>query len=189
MDRRTVRSGLVVGLLFGYGLGGASGYPNNSTQIGNQAYYSSSDLLAGSGSALFIGGALADYLNFGFWFGGGTFQSHDWTLKEGAFGVRAEVFPLYSFAPVLKGLGAFAQFGFGTTTLDVKNPPQGVTYPEAKGTQSFIGVGALWEFTIFHLFGGHAVIGPTLEYDAYYSSPMSAGSGLLGGRFAFYGGM
>jgi hypothetical protein len=184
MDVRTIRSGLVVALNLGWGISGASGYPNNSTEVGNPSYYSSSNLLAGTGSAFFIGGALADYLNFGFWFGGENFRSNNWTSKGAGGGFRVELFPLISLVPSLKGLGAFAQFGLGSATLAAKGD-----YPEAKGFQSFIGLGALYEFTLFHLLGGHGVLGPTLEYDTIYASTISSGAGLLGARFAFYGGM
>jgi hypothetical protein len=185
IDRRSLRSGVVVGLLFGLGISGASGYPNNSSQIGDSSYYSSSDLLAGGGGALFVGGALADYLNFGFWFTEQSYRSSDWRAKGSGFGFRAEAFPLISLSPALRGLGVFAQFGLGQATLDARVG----NYPEAKGSQSIIGIGALYELTLFHALGGHAVLGPTLEYDAIYAAAIQSGAGLLGARLAFYGGM
>ena len=185
MDRRTIRSGLLVTLGLGFGLAGASGYPNNSTEIGNPDFYSSSDLLTGSGTTLYVAGALADYVNFGFVIASQSFRSKDWTERGTGIGFRAEVFPLITLVPALKGVAAFAQFGIGSAKLDARVG----NYPEALGTQSFIGVGALWEFTIFHLLGGHGVVGPTLEYDAIYASSISSGAALLGVRVGFYGGM
>ena len=175
MDRRSFRSGLVVGLLLGWGIAGSSGYPNSQSQIGRPSSYSSSDLMVGSGSGLFIGGAIADYVNFGFVFVSQSFKSSDWTGKSGGGGFRLETFPLVYAVPKLKNLGLFAQFGLGSATLDVNRP----NYPEAKGVQSMLGIGGMYEFPIFHLFGGHGVVGPTLEYDAVYSQPMSSGAGLL----------
>ena len=185
MQKRTARSGLVVALMAGWGISGASGYPNNSNQIGDPEYYSSSDVMAGSGGGLFVGGALADYLNFGIFFVGQSFKSHDWQSRMGGFGFRVETFPLVYAVPTLKNLGAFAQFGIGTEKLDVVAPG----YPEASGVQSFIGVGVMYEWKIFSLFGGHAVAGPTLEYDNVFAQSISSGAGILGGRIAFYGGM
>ncbi len=184
LDARSFRSGLIVSLMAGWGVSGASGYPNNSNQIGDPSYYSSSNVMVGSGGGLFLGAALTDYLNFGIFFDSQSFKSQEWKSRMGGFGIRVETFPLVYAVPTLKDLGAFAQFGIGTAALDVVAPG----YPEASGVQSFIGVGVMYEWTIFHLFGGHAVAGPTLEYDNVYSSSMSSGSGVFGGRIAFYGG-
>jgi hypothetical protein len=185
MDKRTTRSGLVVGVIVGFGVAGASGYPNSSSEIGDPNYYSSSNLMVGSGSALFIGGALADWINFGFWFGSQRFKSHDWQSTGGGGGFRVEAFPLLELYPTLKNLGLEAQFGIGGTSLQAL----GGDYPKANGTESFIGVGGFYEFPIFHALGGHAALGPELEYDNIYSTAIARGSGLLGLRFAFYGGM
>ncbi len=185
VEARTVRSGLVVSLMLGAGIAGSSGYPNNSNQIGDPAYFSSSDVMVGSTGGFFIGGALADYLNFGFFFESQSFKSHSWQSRVSGFGLRVETFPLVYAVPTLKNLGAFADFGIGSAKLDVVAPG----YPEASGVQSFVGLGVMYEWTIFHLFGGHAVAGPTLEYDSVFSQPISSGSGILGGRIAFYGGL
>jgi hypothetical protein len=185
MDARSVRSGLVVGLMLGFGAAQTHGYPNNQSQIGDPAYYSSSDVMAGSSSALFLGGAISDYFNFGFLFLSQSYKSTNWTGKNSGGGFRLETFPLVYAVPKLKNVGLFAQFGIGSSTLDVNKP----NYPEAKGVQSLLGIGAMWEFPIFRLFGGHGVLGPTIEYDAVYSQPLSSGAGVLGVRLAFYGGM
>lgn len=183
-NERTMRSGLVIELMLGWGISTASGYPNNANQIGNSDYYSASNVMAGGGGGLFIGGALADYLTFGFFFLSQSYKSSSWESHESGGGLRLEVFPLVYAVPTLKNLGVFADVGIGGTTLDVRNPG----YPEAHGVQSLIGVGGMYEFSIFHLFGGHGVIGPTLEYDAVFSQSASSGAGVMGGRLAFYGG-
>jgi hypothetical protein len=184
MDKRTLRSGLVVGVIVGFGVAGASGYPNSYSEIGDPNYYSSSNLMVGSGSALFIGGALADWVNFGFWFGSQKFKSHDWQSTGGGGGFRVEMFPLVYAVPALKNLGVEGQFGIGGTSLQAL----GGDYPKASGTESFLGVGGFYEATIFHALGGHGVLGPELEYDNIYSTAIARGSGILGLRFAFYGG-
>jgi len=185
LDKRTLRSGLVLSLMLGWGVSTAAGYPNNSNEIGDPAYYSASNAMVGAGGGLFVGGALTDYLNFGFFFASQSFKSHDWQSRATGFGIRVEAFPLVYAFPSLKNLGAFADFGIGSAKLDVVASG----YPEASGVQSFIGVGVMYEFPIFHLFGGHGVFGPTLEYDTAFSTAISSGAGLLGVRLAFYGGM
>jgi hypothetical protein len=185
IDQRTTRSGLVLELLVGAGVAGASGYPNNSDQIGDPNYYSSSNLLAGTGGMLFVGGAFADYLTFGVWLGRQTFHSRDWRSTGGGGGFRLEVFPLYALVPSLKNLGLEAQFGIGGTSLQAL----GGNYPEASGTQSFVGVGAFYEIPLFRAIGGHGTIGPSFEYDNIFTTSIDRGSSLLGVRLAFYGGM
>jgi hypothetical protein len=187
MDRRSIRSGVVVALLVGAGISGSSGYPNNSSQIGDPNYYSSSDVLAGGGGGLFVGGAFADWINFGFWFTDQRYKSHDWNAHSNGFGFRLELFPFISLPPALvalKGLGAFAQFGIGQAWLDAAHGD----YPQAHGAQSFLGIGAQYEFTLCRMLGGHLTAGPTVEYDNVYASAIQSGAGLVGGRLAFYGG-
>jgi hypothetical protein len=183
-NTRTLRSGLVVSLMLGWGASTSSGYPNNANQIGNEDYYSASNVMVGGGGGLFVGGALADYLTFGFFFLSQSYKSSSWTSRDSGGGIRVEAFPLVYAVPTLKNLGVFANFGIGGTTLDVKTGG----YPEAHGVQSIVGLGGMYEFTIFHLFGGHGVVGPTLEYDAIFSQAASSGAGVLGVRLAFYGG-
>src|SRR5437899_1240774 len=50
------RAGLVLGLMGGFGVAGASGYPNSASKIDDPSYYSSSDLLRGSGGSFFLMG-------------------------------------------------------------------------------------------------------------------------------------
>jgi hypothetical protein len=184
MQVRTLRSGIVIEIMLGYGISTSAGYPNNANQIGDPAFYSASDVMFGSGAGVFVGGALADYLNFGFFAAGRSFKSSSWKSSSSGFGIRVEAFPLVYAIPKLKDLGTFAEFGIGSSTLDVVAPG----YPEAKGVQSFIGIGAFYEWKIFRLFGGHAVAGPMIEYDQVYSQAISSGMGILGARIAFYGG-
>jgi hypothetical protein len=183
INERTLRSGLVVSLAVGLGVSTASGYPNNSNQIGDESYYSASNVMGGSGGALFVGGALSDYLNFGFFLLSESFRSSSWDSKMSGGGLRVEAFPLVYLVPTLKNAGVFADFGIGATTLDVRTPG----YPEAHGVQSIMAIGGMYEFTIFHLFSGHGVFGPTIEYDTVFSQSMTSGAGVLGARLAFYG--
>jgi hypothetical protein len=184
MNTRESRSGIVLGLQFGWGAAGSSGYPNNASKINDPNYYSASDLLGGSGGTFLVMGALADYVNFGIWFGGGTFESKDWKSTGGGAGLRVDLFPLYVLVPKLRDLAVFGQFGLGSTKLEAKAGG----YEPAVGVQSYLGAGVFYEWSLFRMLGGHVSGGPSLEYDAIYSLSAERHSLMVGGRFAFYGG-
>ena len=178
------RSGIVFGLTASFGLAGSSGYPNSASKIDDPNFYSQSDLLTGSGGTFFLMGAIADYVNFGFWLGGATYQSKDWRSTGGGGGLRVELFPLYSLVPKLKDLGILGQFGFGSTKLTAKNGD----YPPAVATQSMIATGAFYDFHLWNMLGGHVAGGPNLEYDAIFSRSAERHGATVGFRIAFYGG-
>jgi len=180
------RSGVVVGTAIGYGLAGASGYPNNATLIGSPDFYSASNLMSGANTTIFVMGALADWVSFGFFLGGGTVQSARWRSGSFEAGFRAEFFPLYRIHPILRDLGISAQLGYASTNLATKLP--GV-YPTSTGSQSFVGAGVFYEFSIVKLLGGHIAGGPALDYDSITAASIERHGAILGGRFAFYGGM
>lgn len=178
------RSGLVVGLSLGGGIGGASGYPNNVTEIGDPAYYSASGLMGGTYSQLWVLGALSDYISFGFWFGHATLHNADWRSTGSGVGFRIEAFPLVSLVPSLHNLAVFANLGVGTGNLTSVAP----NLPEANGTSSFGGIGIFHEWAFAHVLGGHLAAGPALEFDAIWSQPFEQHGLVASGRIAFYGG-
>lgn len=180
----TERAGAVLGLSVGGGVAGASGYPNNAKLIGDPTQYSSSGFMAGSSFELMVMGALTDYLDFGLFGGSATFRNS--TFKSTGFGVgfRVEAFPLVYAVPRLKDLGLFGHFGIGHATLDVRNPG----YPSDDGTQSFLGGGAFYEWSLGKALGGHLALGPSLEYDDIYSRSIDRHGLLATARFVLYGG-
>jgi len=178
------RAGVVIGGSIGAGLAGASGYPNNATRIDDPAYYASSGLLTGTGGSIFVLGALADYVNFGFWFGTQSASSSDWKSRGIAGGFRVEAFPLVSLFPKLADLSLFSHFGVGGATLDATRGQ----YPGADGVQSFLGVGAFYEWCLGKFLGGHFAAGPSIEYDAIFSRSIDRRGMLLGARVVWYGG-
>jgi len=179
-----LRNGIVWGVSLGAGLGTSRGYPNNSQQIGDARYHSSSDWLPGTSQTLHVMGALTDYLNFGFWFAGANFRGHNQHASHVGVGLRVEAFPLIALVPRLQGLGFFSQFGLGAGRLTTRS----AAVPDAVGTQSFIGVGAFYEWSFAHVLGGHFGVGPSLEYDAVWSQPFEQHGLLACARFVFYGG-
>jgi hypothetical protein len=176
------RSGIAVGLSLGAGVGGASGYPNDSEEIHDPTMFSSSGWIPGAGVDIFGMGALTDYLNFGFWFSEDSYRSSGKRANATGIGFRVETFPLVTLYPRLEGLGFFAQFGIGIGKLVTPSRP------DAQGTQSTIGTGVFYEWPLGHLLGGHLGLGPSLEYDALWSVPFEEHGFIASGRVVFYGG-
>jgi hypothetical protein len=179
-----IRKGLAFGLAAGAGPVGASGYPNDLTKIGDPGYYAASGWMLGNGETLFVMGALADYLNVGFWYTHESAENKDWRSIGNGGGLRVEAFPLLDVFPRLAGLGALAQFGLGSGFLESKV----LNTPRDEGTQSFIATGVLYEWSFGHLLGGHLGAGPTLEYHAVWSQAFERHGLLASARFVFYGG-
>ncbi len=179
------RAGLVLGYQAGIGLAGADGYPNDVKLLGDPAYYSKSPLLVGQSHSFFAMGAFTDWLSFGPVVNVATFESSDWKSTGFGIGFRLETFPLlyWKLPDAFRDLGVYAQVGIGKTELRAKGD-----YPDSDGTQSFLGIGAQYEFRLFQMLGGHVAGGPFLEYDATRTDTSQRHFGSLGFRIAFYGG-
>ena len=85
--------------------------------------------------------------------------------------------------PVPKG-GLGPIFGIGSGHLTSTTPG----LPNSQGTQSFLGVGVLHEWSFGHVLGGHLGAGPALEYDAIWSTPFERHGLIASARLVFYGG-
>lgn len=179
------RNGIVVGLSLGVGIGRGSGYPNESSRIGDPSYYWASGWMPGTGESLFVMGAFADYLSFGFFYQSALYRNGDFRSGGGGGGLRLEAFPLAVVYPRLAGLGALAEFGIGSANL---GSTKVVNVPGAGGTQSFGGVGVFYEWPFGHVLGGHFAAGPSFEYDAIWTQPFDRHGLLASVRVAFYGG-
>jgi hypothetical protein len=185
-EHAQVRSGVVVGTAIGYGLAHASGYPNNATLIGSPAYHSTSNVIRGANTSIFVMGALTDYVSFGFWLGGGAVQSSEWRSTQFGAGFRIEAFPLYRIYPKLRDLGVSTRLGLGRATLASKLPGE---HPSAAGSESYLGAGVFYEFALTKLLGGHLAAGPSLDYDVVSAASIDRGGLVLSARAVFYGGM
>lgn len=177
------RNGVVLGFAGGPALAGASGYPNDVKFIGNPDFYSQSALLPGYSLTWFLMGALTDYVSVGPFVNVATFENDTWKSTGAGAGLRAEVFPFVSVCPCVADLALYASVGFGATSLAAKGP-----YPTADATQSFLGLGIHDEFRAGRFLGGHAAIGPYLEYDVIRASNAERHWATLGLRIAWYGG-
>lgn len=176
-----LRRGIVLGFGLGVGLGQGAGYPNNSNDIG-KSHFASSAWMGGSSGSLFVMGALTDYLNAGFWFEQSGFRDRTQTAAQTGIGLRLDAFPAAVVFPRLGGLGVFGEFGLGSAKLQTRGAP------DVGGTQSYIGVGAFYEWAFFHVLGGHFAGGPSLEYGTVFSLPYAQSGLVASGRIAFYGG-
>lgn len=177
------RGGLVVGLSLGAGLGGASGYPNNSQDIGDPDDYSASGWMAGTMTQIYVLGALSDYLSFGFWYGHTQLRNGDWHATGDGGGFRLEMFPLVDLVPWLHGLGVFANLGIGGGTLTSNNP----ALPQAQGVESIGGIGVFHEWGFLYGKLGHFAVGPALEFDAIWSQPFEEHGLVASARLTYYG--
>ncbi len=176
------RAGLVIGLGLGVGMGGAYGYPNKASQIGDSSYYASSGIGAGSTMSLFVLGALSDYFNFGFFFGDGSSKNDAWKTSTFGIGFRIEAFPLYGVAKPLRDLGVAVQLGLGSTKIDALRG----AYPGADGVQSYLGLGAFYEWRIARIFSGHLAGGPSVDYSAALTRSVDRHDLSVGGRLVLY---
>lgn len=177
------RAGVVVGAAVGAGFGAASGYTNSPQKIGDPDYYSSTPLLVGVAHSYFVLGALTDYLSLGPLLSVATFDTPEWRSTGFGVGLRVELFPLVKLAPALADTAAYAQLGLGSTRIAAKGP-----YPDADGTQSFIGLGIHHEIRLTRLLGGHAAAGPFVEYDAIRAESAERHWATIGLRLAWYAG-
>jgi hypothetical protein len=186
MDAKpTRRNGFLIGTSGGFGLSSVVGYPNGARFIDNPDFRSETGAMLASGGQVFIMGALTDYLNFGFFMGGGSAQNEDFKESRAGGGIRADVFPFFYAVPALRDLGFRAAFGVGGTSLEIKRPG---SWPNADGTQSLIGLGVFHETLRLDGLGGHFVFCPTLDYDLITSRSATGHSLGLGARIAWYGG-
>jgi hypothetical protein len=177
------RNGLTLGAAGGIAFAGASGYPNTARFFGNPDFYSQSPLLVGWSSSFFLMGAFNDYVSFGPMFTIAEFESDTWKSTGWGAGFRGEVFPLVKLLPALADAAIYGQAGFGGTELRAKGP-----YPSADGSQSFLGIGLHHEWRLRRLLGGHAALGPYMEYDAIFSQSAERHWLTAGLRVVWYGG-
>jgi|SoiMethySBSTD1v2_1073268.scaffolds.fasta_scaffold08996_9 hypothetical protein len=173
------RSDFLLGTSLGFGVGNGIGYPNVVGQIDNPAYEVDTGVGIGGGGTVWLGGALRDWFSFMIGFHT-TRLSHD-DLKLSASGAvfRIEAFPFFTGGGSLRDLGFAANFGLGTASID-----EGSSERSDGGALSIVGLG------IFHetwRFGG-LNLGPSLEYDHYFSQTLSANAAVVGLRLAFYSG-
>lgn len=177
------RNGVVLGFSHGLSFMGSSGYTNSPRLIGNADYYSSTPLMIGQATSIFLMGAFTDYVSFGPMISWANFENDAWRSTGFGVGFRVEAFPLLRILPALADTSVYSQLGIGSTQLRAKG-----NYPDADGTQSFIGVGVHHEFRLARLTAGHLALGPQVEYDVITAPSIERHWLTVGLRVAWYGG-
>jgi hypothetical protein len=173
------RSGFSAGFAGGLTLGNVQGYPNDVTKIGERQFEVNTGASVNSGGALWIGGALADWLTLGIGAIGGSIAGNGLTASGGSLQFRIETFPLFHQGGDFRDLGVV--FTAGTGGYEVER--DGETVAEGAGT-SVVGGGVFFEPWRFWRFA----TGPEIEYVHHFSRSLSAHMLVLGWRMAFYAG-
>jgi hypothetical protein len=174
------RGGFAMGLSLGLGLGAANGFPNDAKKIGREAFYTESGVGFATASSLWIGGALADWLNFGV--GGGFSRVFaDGVVSDAPLLIfHADFFPLYGLGGAFRDVAAMTEMGLGfpkaidTTTDEVLIEGGGASY---------VFVGAAYE----GLELGPLRMGPYLGVHSMFSESIRRPLGIVGFRATFYG--
>jgi hypothetical protein len=177
-SKPTRRSDFMLGTSGGFGLGRASGYPNEIQKIGNGQYRSNTKLGLGSGGAIWLGVAFNDYLTFGLGMGSLNLSGNDREASAGAFLFHVDVYPLFDLHPSLRDLGVFTHLGTGPLTI------KGGEEDADGGLMAYVEGGLVYERLRLWHFG----IGPSVSLIHMWSDSAQITGALLGGRVAFYSG-
>lgn len=110
------RGGFAMGVVAGGGFGAANGFPNDSKKIGYASAYTESGIGLAFASNLWIGGALADWVTFGFGADFSTIASDGYRSESGMVFFHTDVYPLYPVGGILRDLGVSFDFGTGAAT-------------------------------------------------------------------------
>ncbi len=168
-------------LSFEGGLGSASGYPNDSKLINDKASYGRTGPLPGGGFTLSAGGALAEYLNVGFFFATSAFSKKDsWAVTSGGGGMRIDAFPFtWTHNKWLRSWAFYGLAGLGAVNVKYEKPGSNVA--DLDGTQSFLGIGSFLEVRL----GGFG-IGPEIRFDGVVTRSASRIAMAPGLRLSIY---
>jgi hypothetical protein len=177
-ERAERRSDFTIGASLGFGVGQASGYPNEIDKLDDPDFESDTGFTGGSSSALWLGVAFNDYLTFGIGFGGVGLEGNEREAAGGAFLFHVDVYPLYGRGDVLDDLALTGNFGAGTLTI------KGGDEEADGGLMSLVDLGASWE----HFRFWQMATGPTLSVTHTWSLSARLTAAQLGWRLSFYAG-
>lgn len=172
------RSDFTIGTSAGFGMGRASGYPNEIQKIGDRAYRSNTKLGVGNGGLLWLGVAFNDYLTFGFALGAFSLSGNDRDASASVYGFHIDAYPLAGMGDNLRDLGVFGNFGTGPLTI--KGGPE----QAEGGLMAYVEGGLVYERWRLWRIG----IGPSVSLMHMWSESAQATGALFGARLAFYGG-
>lgn len=173
------RGGFMLGFSPGLGLGTASGFPNEASKVNREEFRANTEVSPASTTSIWFGGALRDWFTFGLGATLGGVEGDQLIASGGAFSVRVEAFPLYSYGGRLRDFGLHTVVGAGAMTVEDK---AGAKVADG-GALSLVGFGAfyepwrLWQFKL----------GPSVEYTQLFSLTLRAHVASVGLRTSFYG--
>jgi len=173
------RGGFVLGLAPAYGLGQASGYPNEADKVNRKEFQANTEFGSAGYNSVWLGGALRDWFTVGLGASFGGVKGNHLSANGTSFVVRVEAFPLYARGGTWRDLGLESEFGAGF--MKVKNEA-GDTVADG-GSLSLVGLGAFYEPWRFWQFR----IGPSLQYSQMFSQTLTAHFVSLGLRASLYG--
>jgi hypothetical protein len=178
----TRRSGVVIGIQAGGGLGMASGYPLDLKKIGRAAYYTQTSVGLNGLAIGWIGYSLKDWLTFGAGAGLDGLVAGD-KLGWGAVGVfRVEAFPLFPLGGVFRELGV--TLDGGAALMEVSHADDIEKNLIDAGVGSYLGGGAFFEGIRFW----RVSTGPGVYASYMWSDSVRHGMVTLDWRVTLYGG-
>jgi hypothetical protein len=181
--RATHRSGFVVGVAAGFGVMAFSGFPNDAREIGLQRYYTETGASLGTMSALWFGGALADWFTFGIGFSTGSMPLLSaQKASSGGLIFHMEAYPLFALGGRYRDLGAMFDAGTGSALVTPKDSEKKLI---DGGSASQIGAGAFYE----GFKGWKIKHGPFVEGSYVWSDSVRRPAVFFGWRAALYTGI
>ena len=131
-----------MGLSLGGGFGASNGYPNDARKIDRAKYYQETGIGLATGSGIWLGGALTDWLNLGIGFGFSNLYSSGASSPAPLAFFHNDLYPLYPLKGGFRDIGATFEFGLGfPKTVATKTKE---TLIDGAGS-SYVFVGAFWE--------------------------------------------
>lgn len=182
--QREIRDGVVLGFDVGFGLAKANGFPNDPKSIGVESTFSRTNTMIGAPYTFLLQGSIHDQVNFGLMVHIASYTSERWRSSGGAVGFRVDGFPFMKLVPAIRDVGLFGAAGVGFSKLSNKAD----LGPDADTVQSFLSLGAFYEYTLLKLSGSHVAVGPQLSFDTVFSRNYGSQGGTASMRLVFYTG-
>lgn len=174
------RSDFTIGISSGLAVGDVSGYPDDMRKIGDPSQESSTGIGLGGATSIWLGAALRDWFVLAIGLQATNIGGQGLEGKGGALFFRVETYPGFAEGGALQDLALTMDFGAGSSAVFRGEDPLA-----EGGSQSFIGVGLAYEAWRW---GGHVSAGPALQYQTFFSDPLSANILSAAFRVAYYGG-
>lgn len=173
------RSGFVIGVEYGLGLGQISGYPMEAVKVDDPRYEANTGFGLGHTGRVWAGGAITDFYSFGLGVELLQLRGDGQRVRGGGFVMRNELFPLLSLGGRARDFGLSLEYGIGGMLVR----REGRVTADG-GSLGMIGVGAFFELVR----GAGFSLGPAVHYTEYFSDTMSGHLAMLGLRGAFTAG-